>query len=52
MDIDTDDTDEFELDEQYYADKLDRKGRNPFGSNFITADELFNNKGSKICLKK
>ena len=46
MDIDTDDTDEFELDEQYYADKLDRKGRNPFGSNFITADELFNNKGS------
>jgi len=46
MDVDTDETDEFELDEQYYADKLDKKGRNPFGSNFITAEELFNNKGS------
>lgn len=42
----SDDNDEYELDEQYYADKLDRKGRNPFGSNFITAEELFSNKGT------
>lgn len=47
MDVDTDDTDEFELDEQNFVDKLERKRINPFGSNFITADELFNNKGNK-----
>ena len=42
----SDDNDEYELDEQYYADKMHKKGRNPFGSNFITAEELFSNKGA------